>query len=203
VQLVSWIVLAVYTLYPITFSGNKLFWKSRLDNVKVILLVLLAADTIFNAIYVAPWGPIDNIPFRLAPYIRVIIVAISIRGLRDCMRTLMGIIPDFLNIAALLLLFLLFSSWLAYVLFEDTAQGKTVFTSYGATLYQMSILFTTANNPDVWMPAYQVSRYTCVFFILYILFGVYFITNLVLAVVYDSFKGQVCFLSFFGKKPNI
>jgi two pore calcium channel protein len=117
--------------------------------------VLLAADTIFNAIYVAPWGPIDNIPFRLAPYIRVIIVAISIRGLRDCMRTLMGIIPDFLNIAALLLLFLLFSSWLAYVLFEDTAQGKTVFTSYGATLYQMSILFTTANNPDVWMPAYQ------------------------------------------------
>ncbi|CAM6046974.1 unnamed protein product [Sphagnum compactum] len=190
-ELVSWMVLAVYTLYPITFTGNKLFWKSRLDNVKVILLVVLAADTIFNAFYVAPWGPIDNIPFRLAPYIRVIIVAISIRGLRDCMRTLMGIIPDFLNIAVLLLLFLLFSSWLAYVLFEDTAQGKTVFTSYGATLYQMSILFTTANNPDVWMPAYQVSRYTCVFFILYILFGVYFITNLVLAVVYDSFKGQL------------
>jgi two pore calcium channel protein len=37
----------------------------------------------------------------------------------------------------------------------------------------------------------RVSRYTCVFFILYILFGVYFITNLVLAVVYDSFKGQL------------
>jgi two pore calcium channel protein len=55
----------------------------------------------------------------------------------------------------------------------------------------MSILYTTSNNPDVWIPAYKESRYSAIFFVLYILFGVYFITNLVLAVVYDSFKGQL------------
>lgn len=92
---------------------------------------------------------------------------------------------------ALGLLFLLFASWLAYVMFEDTEQGKTIFTSFGTTLYQMFVLFTTSNNPDVWIPAYKASRWYCLFFILYVLLGVYFVTNLILAVVYDSFKGQL------------
>ncbi|XP_039160670.1 two pore calcium channel protein 1 [Eucalyptus grandis] len=41
------------------------------------------------------------------------------------------------------------------------------------------------------MPAYKVSRWYSLFFVLYILLGVYFVTNLVLAVVYDSFKSQL------------
>lgn len=61
----------------------------------------------------------------------------------------------FSSLQALGLLFLLFSSWVAYVMFEDTQQGKTVFTSFGTTLYQMFVLFTTSNNPDVWIPAYK------------------------------------------------
>ncbi|KAG9142763.1 hypothetical protein Leryth_005509 [Lithospermum erythrorhizon] len=92
-------------------------------------------------------------------------------------------------------LFLLFASWLAYVIFEDTLQGQIVFTSYGTTLYEMFVLFTTSNNPDVWIPAYKVSRWYCLFFVLYMLLGVYFVTNLILAVVYDSFKSQDCRLS--------
>ena len=65
------------------------------------------------------------------------------------------LLSDFLQMQALGLLFLLFASWVAYVMFEDTQQGKTVFTSYLTTLYQMFILFTTSNNPDVWIPAYK------------------------------------------------
>ncbi|CAN4103325.1 unnamed protein product [Withania somnifera] len=97
----------------------------------------------------------------------------------------------YLNVVALTALFLLFSSWLAYVFFEDTQQGKTTFTSYGTTLYQMFVLFTTSNNPDVWIPAYKESRWYSLFFVLYVLLGVYFVTNLVLAVVYDSFKSEL------------
>jgi len=54
------------------------------------------------------------------------------------------LLTDFLQLQALGFLFLLFSSWVAYVMFEDTEQGKTVFTSYGTTLYQMFVLFTTS-----------------------------------------------------------
>ncbi|KAK6919064.1 Ion transport domain [Dillenia turbinata] len=97
----------------------------------------------------------------------------------------------YINVVALGLLFILFSSWLAYVMFEDTQQGMTQFTSFGATLYEMFVLFTTSNNPDVWIPAYKASRWYCLIFVLYVLLGVYFVTNLILAVVYDSFKNQL------------
>uniref|UniRef100_A0A453FD96 EF-hand domain-containing protein n=1 Tax=Aegilops tauschii subsp. strangulata TaxID=200361 RepID=A0A453FD96_AEGTS len=110
--------------------------------------------------------------------------------LRMCAITLAGLIGTYLNVLALSLLFLLFASWLAYVTFEDTPQGKTIFTSYGVTLYQMFVLFTTSNNPDVWVPAYKISRWYSLFFIVYVLLGVYFLTNLILAVIYDSFKEQ-------------
>ncbi|KAK4386003.1 Two pore calcium channel protein 1A [Sesamum angolense] len=112
------------------------------------------------------------------------------RDIRDSIIILVGMLLTYLNVLALWLLFLLFSCWLAYVIFEDTEQGKTIFTSYGATLYQMFILFTTSNNPDVWIPAYKASRWYCLFFVLYVLVGVYFVTNLILAVVYDSFKSE-------------
>lgn len=64
---------------------------------------------------------------------------------------------------ALWLLFLLFASWLGYVMFEDTLQGKTIFTSYSTTLYQMFVLFTTSNNPDVWIPAYRLFVWNIIF----------------------------------------
>jgi len=69
--------------------------------------------------------------------------------------TLLLDISNSLKLQALGLLFLVFASWVAYVIFEDTIQGKTVFTSFSTTLYQMFLLFNTANNPDVWVPAYK------------------------------------------------
>ncbi|KAK4484451.1 hypothetical protein RD792_007034 [Penstemon davidsonii] len=111
--------------------------------------------------------------------------------IRDSIVVLAGMLRTYLNVLALWLLFLLFSSWLAFVIFEDTQQGKIVFTSYGETLYQMFVLFTTSNNPDVWIPAYKASRWYSLFFVLYVLLGVYFVTNLILAVVYDSFKCEL------------
>lgn len=38
---------------------------------------------------------------------------------------------------------------------------------------------------------FRASRWYCLFFVLFVLLGVYFVTNLVLAVVYDSFKSEV------------
>ncbi|CAL5379500.1 unnamed protein product [Camellia sinensis] len=67
-------------------------------------------------------------------------------------------LSTYFNVVALGFLFLLFSSWVAYVMFEDTEHGKTVFTSFDTALYQMFVLFTTSNNPDAWIPAYKASR---------------------------------------------
>ncbi|XP_050380607.1 two pore calcium channel protein 1B [Argentina anserina] len=187
---ITLIVLMVDTFFPISYVGFHLFWKSHLTKFKIICLLILVADLLAYLLYLSPVA-FDSLPFRVAPYIRVIFFILSFRELRSCMLVLAGMFGTFLNVLALGLLFLLFSSWLAFVIFEDTDQGTTVFTSYGTTLYQMFVLFTTSNNPDVWIPAYKASRWYCLFFVLYVLLGVYFVTNLILAVVYDSFKLQL------------
>ncbi|KAL0001937.1 hypothetical protein SO802_015718, partial [Lithocarpus litseifolius] len=187
---ISLFILVIHTFFPISYEGYCLYWKSLLNRLKVALLLIWVADILVYALYLSPVG-FDYLPFRIAPYIRVVFFMLNFRELRATIFILAGILGTYLNVLALGLLFLLFSSWLAYVMFEDTQQGKTVFTSYGTTLYQMFVLFTTSNNPDVWIPAYKASRWFCLFFVLYILLGVYFITNLILAVVYDSFKDQL------------
>ncbi|GLJ17076.1 hypothetical protein SUGI_0295400 [Cryptomeria japonica] len=189
-ELVTLCILAVHTFFPISYTGFELFRKNSVNILKVILLGLLVIDLIFDILYISS-GPISYLPLRIAPYIRVLFLLVNIRELRDCVWSLTGMVAVYLDVLALLVLFLLFSSWLAYIMFEDTTQGKLIFTSYGETLCQMFVLFTTSNNPDVWIPAYKSSRISCLFFILYILFGVYFVTNLILAVVYDSFKKQL------------
>ncbi|XP_061352144.1 two pore calcium channel protein 1 isoform X2 [Gastrolobium bilobum] len=153
------ILLIIHTFFPISYEGSGIYWKRAINQLKVFCLLVLVADMLVYALFMSPLA-FDFLPFRIAPYIRVVLFVLNI-------------------------------SWVAYVMFEDTIQGKTVFTSYGTTLCQMFILFTTSNNPDVWVPAYKASRWYCIFFILFVLVGVYFVTNLVLAVVYESFKSQL------------
>ncbi|KAK8605735.1 hypothetical protein V6N13_102508 [Hibiscus sabdariffa] len=189
-EVVTLLVLAIHTFFPISYEGSSIYWKRPLNQLKVLCLLILVADLLAFSLYLSPVA-MNSLPFRVAPYVRVILFILSIRELRTSIIILAGMIGTYLNVLALWLLFLLFASWVAYVMFEDTEQGKTVFTSYGTTLYQMFVLFTTSNNPDVWIPAYKASRWYSLFFVLYVLIGVYFVTNLILAVVYDSFKGEL------------
>ncbi|PON49665.1 Parvalbumin [Parasponia andersonii] len=185
---ITLIILIVHIFFPISYEGSH--WRRPLNYFKVICLLILVADMLVYALYLSPVA-VDSLPLRIAPYVRVVFFILNIRELRSSIIILAGMLGTYLNVLALWLLFLLFASWVAYVMFEDTLQGKTVFSSYGTTLYQMFVLFTTSNNPDVWIPAYKASRWYCLYFVLYVLVGVYFVTNLILAVVYDSFKGQL------------
>ncbi|KAJ7948316.1 Two pore calcium channel protein 1 [Quillaja saponaria] len=187
---ITLIILVIHTFFPILYEGSSIYWKNGLNQLKVCCLVLLIADILVYAVFISPMA-FYALLFRIAPYIRVVLFIVNIRKLRNCILILAGMLGTYLNVLALGLLFLLFSSWVAYVMFEDTQQGKLIFTSYSTTLYQMFVLFTTSNNPDVWIPAYKASHWYCLFFVLYELLGVYFVTNLVLAVIYDSFKGKL------------
>ncbi|KAK6241690.1 hypothetical protein QUC31_014655 [Theobroma cacao] len=189
-EVVTLLLFMIHTFFPIFYEGSHIYWKRPLNQLKVICLLILVTDLLVYALYLSP-VTLTSLPLRVAPYVRVIIFILNIRELRTSILILAGMIKTYLNVLALWLLFLLFASWVAYVMFEDTQEGKLVFTSYGTTLYQMFVLFTTSNNPDVWIPAYKASRWYCLFFVLYVLVGVYFVTNLILAVVYDSFKSEL------------
>jgi Ion transport protein len=77
---------------------------------------------------------------------------------------------------------------IAYYNFKISLEGFNYFPSVHESFYQMLILLTTANFPDVMLPAYYESRYNCLFFIGYLLIGLYFMQNILLAIVFDNYK---------------
>ncbi|CAI9280049.1 unnamed protein product [Lactuca saligna] len=193
-------ILVVHTLFPVLYKGGQLYWRSHVNKLKAIALLILAADLIVDILNLSPVA-IYSFPLRIAPFFRVVFFILSIRDLQDSLIILAGMLGTYLNVMVLSLLFLLISSWLAQVIFEDTQQGTTIFVSYRATLYQMFLLFSTSNNPDVWIPAYKSSRWSSLFFVLFVLLGAYFFTNLILAVVYNGFKSELA--KQVGKKDRM
>jgi len=75
-------------------------------------------------------------------------------------------------------------------LFNDENEGKAYFGDTGAALISLLVLLTTANNPDVMMPAYSDNRLYALYFILFLAIGMYFFINVLLAVMYNQFKGS-------------
>ena len=54
----------------------------------------------------------------------------------------------------------------------------------------MLILITTANFPDVMMPAYDTKSIYSLYFIIYLMFGLFILMNILLANVYLKFMSR-------------
>ena len=55
----------------------------------------------------------------------------------------------------------------------------------------MLTLLTTANFPDVMLPAYQKNYFSMIFFVSFLLVGLFFLLSLLLASVFNKFKGRL------------
>ena len=78
------------------------------------------------------------------------------------------------------------------------------FSTIGASLLQMFVLLTTANFPDIMLPIFRCNKYYAIFFVLYILIGLYLLMSLVLAVIYSHFaaRSKMKFKKFFDLRKQ-
>uniref|UniRef100_A0A672IHK7 Voltage-dependent calcium channel protein TPC1 n=1 Tax=Salarias fasciatus TaxID=181472 RepID=A0A672IHK7_SALFA len=100
-------------------------------------------------------------------------------AVRRNLRQIFQSLPPFIDILLLLLFFM--------VIFAILGK-KPYFNTLENSLVSLFVLLTTANFPDVMMPAYSKNRWSCVFFIVYLSIELYFVMNLLLAVVFDTFN---------------
>ncbi|KAM8962187.1 two pore channel protein 1 isoform 1-T1 [Pelodytes ibericus] len=108
-------------------------------------------------------------------------------AVRRNLRQIFQSLPPFIDILLLLLFFMVIFAILGFYLFSPNTSNP-YFSTLENSLVSLFVLLTTANFPDVMMPAYSRNPWSCIFFIVYLSIELYFIMNLLLAVVFDTFN---------------
>lgn len=161
---------------------GKTFFKHKRTAIKsfVLFIMIIEAITVICR---------QQNHFRVTRALRPLFLMDSYycKGVRRFTRQILQSLRPIFDMLVLLLFFMLIFSILGFYLFSDI-KGYTYFHTIQDSFVSLFVLMTTANYPDVMMPAYNESRYYAAFFIIYLSLELFFLMNLLLAVVYDTFS---------------
>lgn len=128
-----------------------------------------------------------NYPW-IAAFIRPFYLIMTIRLIREYWNRYFLVMTDSMPMVAFIVVYILYFSWMGQRLFSGTLEGVQYFGTFGDSCFNMLVLMTTSNFPDIMLPAYQISRTYCVYFIMYLVIGLFLLMNLLLAIFYSNFK---------------
>ncbi|KAM6941128.1 two pore segment channel 3 isoform 1-T1 [Lycodopsis pacificus] len=192
-MLVEMLCLLVFTLRLVHYAKvipREKFWKDPKNICIIVVLVLTLVDMIIYEALIAT----DCYAVRWSRVLRPLLLVNVTEGrqLRRAFRSIRNALPQIFYVFLLFMFSLLIFSLMALKLLGKrglkTIDGSPYFTNYLEIVFDLYVLVTTANSPDVMMPAYNASVFFAIFFILYILINTYIFMSVFLAVVYNNYK---------------
>lgn len=190
-------------LHEMAFTDAKTFWRDTKHIIVASILGLTFIDVIsYTALREAGGGGDDpaaavrwSRPLR--PFL--IVNFPESRQLRRAYRNIRNTLGDVFSVMVLLMISVSLFALMAFKLFDkkglQKAAGGEGATSYFPdfldALWDLYVLTTTANNPDIMMPAYDYAPWYAVFFVVFLIINLYMFMSVFLAVVYHSYKANL------------
>ena len=119
---------------------------------------------------------------------RPVFIVLQVDSLKNTFTRVYYIIIDSAPIIVCMLTTVFIFAFIGERMFLGTLEGTQNFYNFKESFLSMFILMTTANFPDVMLPAYNRSREWSIFFIIYVMLQVYLLMSLMLAIFYSNFN---------------
>uniref|UniRef100_A0A8D1HEG4 Ion transport domain-containing protein n=1 Tax=Sus scrofa TaxID=9823 RepID=A0A8D1HEG4_PIG len=171
-------------------TPQMVFWKDTKNICLMVTIVLTLIDLII-------YGSLEAVNIHAVRWSRALRPVFLInfpesRQIRRAFRSIRNTLPDILYIFLLFIFSVLIFSLMALKLFGNrglkTVEGSPYFTNILDITFELYVLVTTANSPDVMMPAYEFCCWYSLFFITYIIINTYIFMSVFLAVVYNNYR---------------
>jgi len=187
VELCGLVLMSVQLYLKTRWIGWRGFLKHRRTLIKGLTLLVMMAEAIVVLVR-------NKSHFRVTRAFRVLFLIDTYYagGVRRFIRQIFKSLPPILDMLGLLLFIMVIYSVLGFYLFgpDENFEGSPYFQTFFLSFINLFVLLTTANYPDVMMPSYNRNSFSFLFFFSYLMVNLYFLMNLLLAVVYDSFTAE-------------
>uniref|UniRef100_A0A8I3N4L0 Two pore segment channel 3 n=2 Tax=Canis lupus familiaris TaxID=9615 RepID=A0A8I3N4L0_CANLF len=190
-------------------TPQMVFWKDTKNICIMVTIVLTLIDLII-------YGSLEAVNIHSIRWSRALRPVFLInfpesRQIRRTFRSIRNTLPDILYVFLLFMFSVLIFSLMALKLFGvrslKTVEGLPYFTDILEIAFELYVLVTTANSPDVMMPAYNFSRWYSLYFITYIIINTYIFMSVFLAVVYNNYrkhlKNEILKLAYLKRRKMI
>lgn len=180
------------TCHQLHWRGKQKFFKDMKNVIIIgIILVTLLDMLIYVILDHASHGTL-NVRYSRALRPLVIVNFSDGRQIRRAWRNMRKTIKEVFHVIALYYFFIFVSAVIAKQIFKvrkdlKNLDGSDYFQDYMECVWELYVLVTTSNNPDVMLPAVNSNRWYCIFFFLHILICFYVVMNVFLSVAYHSY----------------
>ena len=148
-----------------------------------IIMLVCSADLIRCGILTG-YPYVNNL---LRPWVCIIFFS----SIRENLKCVAYDFKDSIVVLFCIFFYILYFASIGYFIVEGSFQGFSDFDTIGDTYYSLVVLITTSNFPDIMLSAYNTNTLFTIYFIVFITFGVFFLMNVLLAVIFDNYKRRV------------
>ena len=188
-KIVAFVIESLLIIYFTFDLGLRFFWlgpkrylRQKITLARVIGLILISGD------FVLALSVEIYYRHRLLRICRPVLFLTSHlnRNIRNVVNQLLNSIRRILELYVLYLVFVTIFSLMAYYLLWDI--DTTNYGTFAESFITIFALSTTVNYPDVMLPAIENNIFYFILFLVFLSFGIYVLTNLLLAIVKDHFS---------------